>query len=322
MFYALKSSAFLNQVDARTIETVQKSIKVADLKYCTVPLPSLLEQKEIARTLAAFDDKIEFNRKMNRTLEAMAQALFKAWFVDFKPVKAKAAGRTPESCDAETAALFPDEFVDSELGAIPKGWEVKRVSDIARLNSLILRSSDKLSHLDYIEISAVSNGDVSEIVRYERGNEPSRAKRRLQHGDTVLSTVRPERGSYFLCLHPSEYLIASTGFAVISPHQDAWAFVYAALTRSEVFENLGHLADGGAYPAIRPEIIGNLLLVVPTKDSITDRYQKAASSIYERVEANKIESRTLAILRDSLLPKLISGQLRIPDAEALAEAAV
>lgn len=310
---------FLNRISAiSTISTLsltaQKSIEIV--------FPSKPEQQAIAQILASFDDKIELNRRMNATLEAMAQALFKSWFVDFDPVKAKAAGRAPEGMDAATAALFPSEFQDSELGPIPKGWQVGAVKDFADLNNWTLRNSDRLEHIEYIEISAVNKGEVAEVVTYERGSEPSRARRRLRHGDTVLSTVRPEREAYFLCLHPSDSLIASTGFAVISPRDANWAFLHAALSRAEIFETLGNLADGGAYPAVRPEMIGNLELLVPAERQIIELFHQSVAPLYERANANRIESRSLAEIRDALLPKIISGQLRIPDAGAVAEAAL
>ena len=117
-------------------------------------------------------------------------------------------------------------------------------------------------------------------------------------------------------------MIASTGFVVISPRNDSWAFIHAALTREEIFEVLGNLADGGAYPAIRPEIVGNLQLTVPDDDKIISAFHQAVAPLYEKAEANRVESRNLGELRDTLLPKLISGQLRIPKAEAMAEAAL
>ena len=158
-----------------------------------VSCPSIETQREIARVLRSLDDKIELNCRMNATLEAMAQALFKSWFVDFDPVKAKALGRIPEGMDADTAALFPSEFVESELGPIPRDWREKTVNELARLNNWTLRNSDKLDTIEYIEISAVNKGNIAEMVVYDRGSEPSRARRRLRHGDTVLSSVRPER---------------------------------------------------------------------------------------------------------------------------------
>src|SRR5207249_3398827 len=126
--------------------------------------------------------------------------------------------------------------------------ERKEIAKIAEINSWTLAKKNQLDRIEYVEISEVSRGNIANIQIFERGNEPSRARRRLRHGDTVLSTVRPERGSYFLCLHPSPNLIASTGFAVITPTKVPWSYIHAALTQPGIFEQFGHLADGGAYP--------------------------------------------------------------------------
>ncbi len=153
------------------------------------------------------------------------------------------------------------------------------------------------------------------MSEYVRGSEPSRARRRLRHGDTVLSTVRPDRGAYFLCLNPSESLIASTGFAVITPKRVPWSYAFAALAREDVLLELGHLADGGAYPAVRPEIIANLRIVLPTNRKILDRFHSLCEPLYLRADANRRESRILGAIRDALLPRLLSGAIRVKGAE-------
>jgi len=176
--------------------------------------------------------------------------------------------------------------------------------------------------IDYVEISEVMKGEIANIARYEKGAEPSRARRRLRHGDTVLSTVRPDRGAHFLCLQPQPTLIVSTGFAVLSPRDGNWAFLYAALTRPEVGEELGRLADGGAYPAVRPEAIGGLPVVLPGGVWTLAAFETLARPLFERSAQNRSEAKTLAALRNTLLPKLISGALRVPDAGRIVEAAV
>ena len=285
-----------------------------DIKRLELALPSLAEQRAIEHILGTLDDKIELNRRMNETLEAMARAIFKSWFVDFDPVRAKAEGRDP-GLPKPLADLFPDSIDDSELKEIPKGWQVVTVADLADINARTLGRSDPLDVIDYIEISEVMHGEVANIVRYKRGTEPSRARRRLAHGDTVLSTVRPDRGAHFLCLNPPETLVASTGFAVVSPRDGDWAFLYTALTNREVGEKLGRLADGGAYPAVRHEAIASLRLPLPTAPQIRSQFEALARPLFERSAHNRTESIALASIRDTLLPKLISGERRIKDAE-------
>jgi len=139
----------------------------------------------------------------------------------------------------------------------------------------------------------------------------SRARRRFRHGDTVLSTVRPDRGSYFLALNPPENRVASTGFAVLTPTKTPWSFIHAAMTLPEVSDHLGQMADGGAYPAVRPEIIGAMKVPVPNEPKILEVFHRTCAPLFEKAEANRIQSRTLATLRDTLLPKLLSGELSV-----------
>lgn len=262
------------------------------------------EQPRIAEILASLDEKIELNRKQNRTLETIAQALFKRWFVEFefpdehgRPYKSSGGAMQP-----------------SELGEIPLGWEVKPLSKLVEINSWTLNVKDDLEHIDYIEISEVNRGEINEISRYQRGMEPSRAKRRLKHGDSVVSTVRPDRGAHFLALNPEEYLIASTGFAVLTGRQIPWSLVHAFITQDSVSTELGRLANGGAYPAVRPEVIGSFPLVVPKTGSLLDQFHAICSSLYEKADHNRKTSRSLGMLRDTVLPKLMSGELRVPEA--------
>src|ERR1700687_1653373 len=257
VFYFFRSSQGRHALlqHASTVGTPGIGQPLTSLRSISLSVPPLPEQRAIAYILGTLDDKIELTRRMNETLEAMARALFQSWFVDFDPVRAKAEGRNT-GLPKEMADLFPDRFEDSELGEIPKGWRVASISDLTEINTWTLGKDDELNTIEYLEISEVTRGDIGTVQVFARGQEPSRARRRLQHGDTVLSTVRPERRSYLLCLNPSPTLIASTGLLVLSPSKAPWSFVHAALTRAELFEHLGQQADGGAYPAIRPGIIG------------------------------------------------------------------
>ena len=314
LLFALQSPSVQREIKVHegTGSTVS-NLRIPLLEALPIPSPTIAEQRAIAHILGTLDDKIELNRRMNETLEAIARALFKSWFVDFDPVRAKSEGREP-GLPPHLADLFSDSFEDSELGEIPEGWRVMMVGDLADLNVRTIGSGDSLDVIDYVEISEVRRGQVGTVARYERGTEPSRARRRLVHGDTVLSTVRPDRGSYFLALAPPETLLASTGFVVASPRDGNWAFLYSALTRPEVGGELGRLADGGAYPAVRPEVVSGFRLVSPPPGDLCAAYDAIARPLYERFEHNQGESRTLAALRDTLLPKLISGELRLPDA--------
>jgi type I restriction enzyme S subunit len=326
--------------------TTMPSLNQQILGRVPIILPTLTEQKSIAHIFGTLDDKIELNRRMNATLEAMARALFQSWFVDFDPVRrnidradesgvtrrrgerggealqegvslrASAPPRDPND------ALFPARFQDSEDGKLPVGWRHIPIEELCAINAWTLGKNDDLDTLEYVEISEVNRGNIANIATYPRGEEPSRARRRLRHGDTVLSTVRPDRGSYFLALNPPENRVASTGFAVLTPTKAPWAFIHAALTQADFSEHLGQLADGGAYPAVRPEIIGAWKVAVPNQAGIFDAFQNICAPLFEQAEANRNQSRTLATLRDALLSKLLSGELRVPDKAGYTETVV
>jgi type I restriction enzyme S subunit len=302
---------FLNNLVS---QSAQPNLNLAEIRNLPIALPPLAEQRAIAAVLGALDDKIELNRRMNATLEAMARALFQSWFVDFDPVRAKldpaAAGPTPNLTPA-TAALFPEHFEHGKDGLLPVGWRHATIEELCSINAWTLGKNDNLETLEYVEISEVSRGNIANIATYPRGEEPSRARRRLRHGDTVLSTVRPDRGSYFLALNPPQNRVASTGFAVLTPTKAPWSFIHAALTLPEVSDHLGQMADGGAYPAVRPEIIGAMKVAVANEPKILEAFHRICAPLFEQAEANRSQSRTLATQRDTLLPKLLSGELSV-----------
>ena len=235
--------------------------------------------------------------------------------MDFDPGRAKLDGREPIGLDPATAALFPEHFEHGEDGMLPVDWCHAMIEELCAINEWTLGKNDDLETLEYVEISEVSRGNIANIITYARGEEPSRARRRLRHGDTVLSTVRPDRGSYFLALNPPENRVASTGFAVLTSTKAPWSFVHAAMTQPEVSDHLGQMADGGAYPAVRPEIIGAIKVAVPNEPKILDAFHSTCAPLFEQAEVNRTQSRTLATLRDTLLPKLLSGELSVAGSE-------
>ena len=323
--YAFISPRFQHQLNASSDQSTRKFIGITAQRDLWFPLPPGSEQVRIAETLGSLDDKIELNRRMNETLEAMARRLFKSWFIDFDPVHAKAALRRehPKFSNAdisrralpnmvpEIAELFPDSFEDAALGFIPKGWKSTRINEVSETNGWTLGTSDELEQVDYIEISQVMKGDVAEITRYQRGKEPSRARRRLRHGDVVLSTVRPDRGAYFITINPPPSLIASTGFAVFTSTHVPWSWMACALTLPEVSEHLGHQADGGAYPAVNPSLIGKIEYAIPDCHDVLNAFHSIASEWYLLSDANRSEVKRISETRDKLLPRLLSGELSV-----------
>jgi len=286
--YLFRDISFRNEVYQKATGDIRFNISQESLADIEIEIPNIVNQKEIAGILLSIDDKIEINLEMNESLETMARAIFKEWFIDFN---------------------FP-EFNGNLVNGLPEGWNKIKIKDICQVNTGTLNSKDKFDKIHYIEISEVEKGIINNIKTYNRGEEPSRARRKLKHGDCVLSTVRPNRGSYFISLFPPENLIASTGFAVFSPTKVPFSFIYLFLTNPEQLEFYGKMADGAAYPAINPSVIMEMDFLLPPANVLELFHNIAGNSLikcYNNLEENKI----LAQTRDTLLPKLMSSKIRI-----------
>jgi type I restriction enzyme, S subunit len=286
----------------------------------TVVLPGIRHQRAIARILGTLDDKIELNRRMNHTLEALARALFRSWFVDFDPVTARAVGRKPVGMSAEKARLFPDKFEDSALGPIPRSWRAGKLRDITSINARSIKADYPHKVIEYIDISSVNVGRLEGTTGYELDNAPSRAQRLIAHGDTLWSCVRPNRKSFLFVHRPAPNAVASTGFAVLTSTLNAACFLHLWVTTDEFVDYLTAHAEGSAYPAVRPDSFTNADVVIPPQ-LVLDVFERQVSPMFERLGANESQSRTLAALRDALLPRLLSGELRVRMAEKIVETA-
>lgn len=318
LLYTCLSPVVQDELASRIRGSTVPRVLKTDILGLRIPLPPLPEQRAIAHVLGTLDDKIELNRKTNETLEAMARALFQSWFVDFDPVRAKAEGRPTELPDA-ISELFPDSFEESELGEIPKGWRNNEIQNVADLNPDNWCSGNQPLRIRYLDLSSVKQGRIDNLEEYEWEDAPSRARRILKAGDTVVGTVRPGNGSY--CLVGEDGITGSTGFAVLRPKSmNDSAFVYLATCSKENIDRLAHLADGGAYPAVKPEVVAQTPVVIATRQ-VLDCFSTYAFPLFTSAGRAEQETIVLCKIRDALLPKLISGELRIPEAEKLLEQA-
>ena len=264
---------------------------------------------------------------MNETLEQMARALFKSWFVDFDPVRAKMEGRwrrgeSLPGLPAHLYDLFPSRLVPSELGPIPEGWKMTALGDFAHLNPESWSRTNAPERVEYVDLANTKWGVIEATQNFLWNDAPSRAKHILHVGDTIVGTVRPGNGSYSLIGRPG--LTGSTGFAVLRPiHARYREFVYLSVTTAENIERLTHRADGAAYPAVRPYVVGETEVVTPRIDNdLLNCFSKIVAPILDRMESNKTESRVLSALRGVLLPILIAGEIRIPASEGLVAPAI
>jgi len=334
--YYLRSSKFRHSLSAFSTMSTRASLNNQMIEHLKIVVPPVSEQKSIGWILRSFDKKIELNRRMNETLEAMAQALFKSWFIDFDPVidNALAAGNPiPDELQPRAAIreslgdarkplpdhirnLFPSEFeLTEEMGWVPKGWGVGPVSEFAELNPESWSAKNAPTFVRYVDLANTKNGRINIVVPYNFSEAPSRARRVLRQDDTIIGTVRPGNRS-FAYIYEDD-LTGSTGFAVMRPKEKFFrAFVYLSLTRNEVIEHFAHLADGAAYPAIRPEVVASLSCVLPTSE-LLEHFDILCQPWMLRIGEREFQSDSLSKLRDTLLPKLFSGEIRITDAEKL-----
>lgn len=294
---------------SRATGTTAQGIKQSELRKVLIDLPPMPTQELIANTRSAIISKIDLNRQMNAVLESAARALFKSWFVDFDPVRAKMEGRVPDGLSADIAALFPNALVDSPFGEVPKGWAWSDLKSVALLNDESWTRRNYPDEIEYVDLANTKWGTIESTQIYTAAEVPSRAQRIIQSGDTIVGTVRPGNGSYAYVGRNG--MTASTGFAALRPQKPHYSeFVFLVATSNENIERLAHLADGGAYPAVRPEVVMTTPAVWPG-DSILAEFSKISRPLIQRIERNKAENIQLVDLRDTLLPKLISGQLEV-----------
>jgi type I restriction enzyme S subunit len=304
----------------------RQRVPTDSLGYLVVPVPPLPEQRAIAHILGTLDDKIELNRKQNETLEAMARALFKAWFVDFEPVRAKMEGRWQRGranhdshlpgLPAHLYDLFPDRLVESELGEIPEGWEAGTLAEIVELvRDHVNPLSEPASEFLHFSIPAFDEGRWPKL---ERGEEIKSPKWQVPPEVVLLSKLNPEIERVWLVdVKPDDRAVCSTEFLVLRPKPPyGRAYVYC-LTRSPLFrQRIEGLVTGTSksHQRVQPIAILELATIKPSAPVVT-AFDRAAASLLDHSSECRRESRTLAALRDALLPKLISGEIRVKDAE-------
>ena len=275
-----------------------------------LPLPPVAEQKAIAAVLGALDDKIELNRRMNATLEAMARALFQSWFVDFDPVRAKLDGRPPAALDPATAALFPEHLEDSKLGHIPKGWQACTLGDIAK-NVSITFDFKRTPQVVFINTGDVLEGDFLHSKRSLHAGLPGQAKKSIRPDDILFSEIRPANKRYAYVDFDSSDYVVSTKFMIIRGSKEIHPrLLYRILTAKETLDEFQVQAESrsGTFPQITFDSISHLPIVLPPIE-IQEAFQRAVGKMDAQIKVNKQQSRTLATLRDTLLPKLLSGEL-------------
>lgn len=300
LYYCLKSNQSLlgGMQNGSGIPHVQG----AALKQFPISLPPLSEQRKIANELSTIDRKIALNRKRIATLEAMAKEIYDYWFVQFDFPDAH--GR-PYKSSGGAMVYNPDLKRE-----IPKGWEVKALGELMNTNASSYSDMTLPSRIQYIDIAAVSNGAVSSKTEYDKDHAPGRARRIAKRGDTIWSSVRPNLKAYALILNPQKGDVFSTGFAVLSPVDVPYGFLYLTVTAEAYVSYLVSRAGNSAYPAVLPSAFGEYEIAVPPRD-LLDRFACQTEGMFELRQNCFDEIQSLSSLRDFLLPLLMNGQVKV-----------
>ncbi len=309
--YFLKTVDFLSYSDKAAVPGVNRN----HLHEAGVLFPPVHEQAKIANFLGMVDDRITLLRETNVTLEAIAQALFKSWFVDFDPVRAKQQGLAPEGMDEATAALFPDGFEESELGQVPKGWRFARLEEIATVDMGLSPKGD--SYNTDGRGNPLINGPV-EFGEYfpQQTKWTVSGSRFAREGDLVFCVRGSTTGRRVVA--DREYCIGR-GVCAIRGNGGIRSFIYQTINFG--LERLLSKTTGSVFPSLSSPDIKRFSVLKPA-EQVVAAYEAATRPLLHKIEQGQRQAQTLATLRDTLLPRLIAGQLRLPEAQAELEGAL
>ena len=321
LYYLMCSREYRHEIIASATGTTVKHTAPSRIAAFEFRLPALSEQRAIAHILGSLDDKIELNRRMNETLEAIARAIFKSWFVDFDPVRAKAEGRDT-GLPMEIADLFPDSFGDSELGEVPEGWEVKSIGEVVRCVGGATPSTKDPTYWDggrnpFVtpkDMSTLTSSVILDTTRHitEAGvNKISSGQ--LPAGAVLLSSRAPI-GYLAIAEIP---VSVNQGIIAMICNKELPNFYVLYWTEANM-ETIKSNASGTTFDEISKRNFRPIQSIVPPAQ-VLGTYVQQIEPLHRRMVSNLQETNTLSPLRDTLLPKLLSGELRVPDAEKFIE---
>lgn len=319
--YWLNSPQAFGHIHGFRDGTVAERLNLPVIRGLAIGFPSLSVQTAIADTLSVLDDRITLLRETNATLEAIAQALFKSWFVDFDPVRAKQEGRAPENMDDATSALFPNGFGESELGLVPKGWSVAAIGDVVDCVGGGTPDTKNVDFWEPAEHSWTTPKDLSGLqspvlLRTERmlsSTGLAKVSSGLLPVGTLLMSSRAPIGYLAISQMP---VAVNQGYIAIPPGGKL-SPLYMLFWCRQNMETIKSHANGSTFMEISKKAFRPLPALLPPAE-VVDAFQNIAAPLFDRLVENERQAQTLATLRDTLLPRLISGQLRLPEAEALA----
>jgi type I restriction enzyme S subunit len=317
----LRGRNFQSQLEAVMSYSTRNQVPITIQKQLSVDVPPFERQKVIAHILGTLDDKIELNRKTNETLEVMAKVLFKSWFVDFDPVRAKAEGR-PTGLPAEISDLFPDSFEDSELGETPRGWEPRAIREWGRTECGKTPSTHNQefygSDYMFVTIPDLHNGFqiVTSGKQLSELGADSQRKKLLPPGSVMVSCIATP--GLVGVAKEACFTNQQINSIIPSSKEASWFLALAMIENRDLLLSLG--GSGSVFFNLSKGRFDEIEILAPSEDLIS-AFSGVVSALMDRCFATKQEIIALTDVRDALLPKLISGEIRIPDAEKLLEEA-
>jgi type I restriction enzyme, S subunit len=333
LLYALQSQPVQDVIQSHegTGSTVS-NLRIPALEALRIPIAPMDVQARASSLLKALDDRIDLLRSTNGSLEQIARVIFKSWFVDFDPVRAKAEGREPEGMDAATASLFPSEFVETETSLVPKGWIPDKLGSFVQVTKgKSYKSTDLVdSHTTaLVTLKSFLRGGGFNLAGFKPYSGSYKASQVLDDGDVVIAytdvTQAGEvigRPAVVTIMPPYKTLVASLDVGIVRSSSDRdipRRFIYGLLQQEGFQSHVSGYTSGTTVLHLASNAVADFLTVIPS-NSVLQAYERAAAPMQQRQMHNMRLSKTLSELRDTLLPRLISGKLRVPEAEKILEA--
>jgi len=307
LYYLMCSKEYRHEIVSSATGTTVKHSSPERIKKFHFLLPAIDEQLAIAHILGTLDDKIELNRRMNETLEAMAQAIFKSWFVDFDPVRAKMEGRET-GLPKEIEDLFPDSFEDSELGEIPRGWGGGTLGDLIGQRIERISPNPETRNFPYVPIECITSKSIF-LRQLLPGSEANSSLSKFYKGDILFGAMRP----YFhkVCLAPFDGITRTTAFILFPKEKEDQSFSLYSLFQEETIEFATNHSEGSTIPYAKwTGSLKSKEIVIPPK-TLRSMFQKTVSSFIEKGMSQIKETISLSQIKEVLLPKLLSGEIRV-----------
>lgn len=307
--YVLQSDTFQNYIHNLATGSTIKNVSLRLMRDFSFQLPPFEVQERISATLKALDDRIALLRETNATLEAIAQALFKSWFVDFDPVHARTRGEVPAGLSSEVAALFPDRFEESELGMVPKGWKVGVLGEVAETVRKQIQPGAMTADALYVGLEHIPRQSLG-LNAWGTAEELESAKSCFEKGDVLFGKLRP----YFhkIVIAPFDGVCSTDILVCRAKSPEYYAFVLMHLFSTELVSYADRLSNGAKMPRVNwKDLAAYQVTIPPTELALT--YMDVVKPMFAQITDNVLQAQTLATLRDTLLPRLISGQLRLSE---------